>query len=348
MNATNDSKFREHIFQFEFVRGFMFSSVNFSGTAKGNGFPVGCIIWNLAKNIRLEIQDIVLDVLANNTETIGYKKIFVEDKTKFLSKWIKRPSTTHRLPPLGSAIEVKANNKDRRDRVADNFLASLMCAGNDFQHQNLTYFLSGPSVSAGAFSVTPENFEQAVIVHTARKLPQATWINDRDQFFAPIKKLSQEFITDCAVWSLFADSNQTAALKNVEYEGSIFQVHNQFFPYSISKIKCWQISDPDIRQSLMSAEDTFVCTWLSKQELSAEAKDLLNLGEELYRLYFANLNQLRTTKFKIETWDAGWYQIRMALKNANIAEDELNKIKESHRILRRKILLQLVEYGIIS
>jgi len=24
-------------------------------------------------------------------------------------------------------------------------------------------------------------------------------------------------------------------------------------------------------------------------------------------------NKLRTTKFKIETWDAGWWQIRMAL-----------------------------------
>lgn len=348
MNATNDTKFRESIFQFEFIRGFVFASSNFSGTAKGNGFPVGCIVWNLAKNIKLDDQNIILDVLANNTNIIGQKQIRVEDKEKFLSKWVKRPACTTTYPPFSSAITIKAENKDKRDRIADGFVGCLRCAGNDFQCLNLTFLLSGPAVSAGAFSITPDNFEQAVVVHAARKIPQANWLNDRDQLMAPIKELSEEFVTDCAVWSLFADSNQTAALKDVVYEGTTYQIHNHFFPFSVNELKKWQIADTDIRQTLLSAEDTFVCKWLASRTLSPEAQALINKGKEIYRFYFENLNQLRTNKFKIETWDAGWYQIRMALKNADLAADKINELKELHKALRAKLLPQLTEYGILS
>lgn len=348
LNATNDAKFREFIFQFEFICGFVFSSSNFSGTARGNGFPVGCLVWNLSNSIKLDEQKIVLDVFDDKTRKVGQKGIRVEDKEMFLSKWVERPPCTMIFPPMGSAIEIKAQNKDRRDRIAEGFIASLMCAGNDFQHQNITYFLSGPSVSAGAFSVTPDNFDQAVVVHAARKIPQATWLNDRDQLMAPTKELSEEFITDCAVWSLFADSNQTAAMKDVVYEGETYQIHNHFFPFAINELKKWQITDSDIRQTLLSAEDTFVYKWLSEHTLSPEAQAILKKGKEIYRFYFENLNQLRTNKFKIETWDAGWYQIRMALKNADLAADKMIELKELHRALRAKILPQLYEYGILS
>ena len=185
-------------------------------------------------------------------------------------------------------------------------------------------------------------------MHAARRIPDYTWVNDRDQFIIPRGELSQEFISDCAIWSLFADSNQTAALKDVVYEGTTYQIHNHFFPFAVSELKKWQISDSDIRQTLMSAEDTFVCKWLASHSLSPEAQSVLNKAKEIYRFYFEHINQLRTSKFKIETWDAGWYQIRMALKNADLAADLLSDIKVLHHALRDKLLPQLSEYGIIS
>ncbi|MFQ7078163.1 MAG: hypothetical protein ACLRSW_09645 [Christensenellaceae bacterium] len=51
---------------------------------------------------------------------------------------------------------------DVRDRVAEGFLCSLMCCGNDFQHQNQTALFSGPQASAGSYSVTAENFEKSM------------------------------------------------------------------------------------------------------------------------------------------------------------------------------------------
>ena len=348
LNATNDEKFRRNVFRFKYEKGFVFSSANFSGPKKENAFPVGMLVWDLNQEKSLDEQHITLDVYDTHGIKTGEKVVRIEKRENFLSKWINRPATAKKFPPFGSAIEVKAQNKDRRDRIADGFLASLMCKGNDFQNQNYTSLLSGPYVSAGALSVTPDNFEQAMVIHTARRAPQATWLNDRDQFLAPQKELSDEFITDCVVWSLLSDSNQTAALKDVEYEGNTYQVHNRFFPFPLEEVKQWKVTDPDIRQTLMAGETTFVAKWLANRTLSSQSSELMACAKEIYQYYFSYLNELRTTKFKIQTWDAGWYQIRMALQDVNLASDLLEQRRELHKILRDKLLPQLYEYGIVS
>ena len=348
ITATNDQKFRDEVLNFTFEKGFVFSSKNFAGTSRSKNFPVTMIIWKLNNNDPIASQDIKLEVLDNRCNAYAEKHYKAENKERFLSKWVDRPACIHKFPPFSSALVIKADNKDKRDRVAEGFIGCLRCAGNDFQCLDITFLLSGPAVSAGAFSITPEVFDKAMVIHATRRMLTDTWLTHTDQLMAPTKELSEEFITDCAVWSLFADSNQTAALKDVVYEGTTYQIHNHFFPFSVSELKKWQITDSDIRQTLLSAEDTFVCKWLASHTLSPEAQAILNKGKEIYRFYFENLNQLRTNKFKIETWDAGWYQIRMALKNADLASDKLSELKVLHRSLRDKLLPQLYELGILS
>ncbi len=348
INANNDQKFRDQIFQFTFAGGFVFSSANFDGTSKSSQFPVGFVIWKLNQPAKLENQDIVLDVFNEFVEKIDSKTIPIENRESHLSKWIKRPNATIKFPPFGSAVEIKKENSDRRDRISKGFLASLMCAGNDFQHQNNTAFLSGPYVSAGALSVTPDNFEQAMVVHAARRIPKATWLNDRDQYMKPKADLTEEFVTDCAVWNLFSNSNATAALKDVEYEKELYHIHNHFFPFPVTEIKQWDIADSDIALTLAYATDTFVARWLTGRVLSTEAQALLLKGKEIYMYYFANLNQMRTNKFKIETWDAGWWQIKQALGDVDLGKPELKDLKALHDTLKEKILPKLKEYKIIE
>ncbi len=345
--ANNDQKLRDTIFKFQFINGFMFSSSTFSGTSKTNSFPVGVLNWNLNTEIELGKQTISLDIFDNNVEKLGHKSIGVENRNLFLSKWIARPIANIKFPPFGSAVSIKANNKDRRDSISKNFIASFMCKGNDFQNQNFTALLSGPYVSAGALSVTPENFQKSMVVHAVRRIPKATWINDRDQFLIPKNELSQEFIHDCTVWNLFSNSNQTAALKNVEYEKQTYQIQNHFFPFLISELKTWKITDGDISISLTTSSDRFVANYLTNCELSAEANAVLHAGRELYKFYFANLHQLRTQLFEINTWDAGFWQIRKVLQDQNFAADLFKNLKEKHDALRAKILPQIYDYEFI-
>lgn len=347
LNANNDQNFRDKVFHYQFERGFVFSSTNFSGTSRTNQFPVGFLVWNLCEARRIEEQEILLDIFNESVEKVGIKLVSTENRDRFLSKWIDRPPATIVFPPFGSAIAIKATNDDRRDRIAKDFLASLMCAGNDPQHQNNTALLSGPYVSAGALSVTPSNFEQAMVVHAVRRIPKATWLNDRDQFLQPNVELSQEFIDDCTVWNLFSNSNQTASLRDVEYENHIYQIRNHFFPFMISIIKSWKIGDSQIAESLSTGEDTFVAEWLSRRDLSSEAMSVIRKGRQIYQFYFENLGQIPTTKFKIENWDAGWWQIRNALGDVNLGKELMTELRALHSQLREKILPEITKYGII-
>ena len=348
LNANNDQKLRESVFHYLFERGFMFSSVNFAGTSRTSQFPVGFLLWNLAKEIKLDRQTIELDVFNELVEKVARKAIIAEHRDRFLNKWIDRPDATEVFPPMGSAIVVKSDNRDARDRVAKGFACSLMCCGNDIQHQNYTALLSGPYVSAGALSVTAANIGQAMVVHTVRRLPKATWINDRDQLMQPNRELPAEFVVDCTVWSIFSNSNETAALSNVEYEGKVYQINNHLFPFAKSEVKKWKIADSEIAATLAAGDDRFMARWLEGRALSAEATAVLAAGRAVYEFYFANLNKLDTPKYKISTWDAGWWQIRSALTDQNLGDDLLAAVKEKHAALKAKLLPQLPEYGFIA
>ena len=153
INSNNDQTFRDKVFQFTFEDGFVFSSGHFSAHLRPISFPFGFLIWDLANHKKLEAKKIDVAVSNDDMDKIGRKVIVSEHRDRFLSKWIDRPEATEIFPPLGSAISVKGDNDDVRDRVAKGFLASLMSKGNDVQNHNYVALLSGPYVSAGALSI---------------------------------------------------------------------------------------------------------------------------------------------------------------------------------------------------
>ncbi|MBO6303981.1 MAG: hypothetical protein J6M62_02750, partial [Selenomonadaceae bacterium] len=202
---------------------------------------------------------------------------------------------------------------------------------NYFLNQNSLALLSGPYASGHDLSVTPENFEQSLIIHAVRRIPKATWLNDRDQFMQPTKKLSREFITDCVLWSLFSPSNQTVSLRNVEYEGEIYRMKNNLFPFMLSKIQKWKVSEPNIRSQIAVAkEDRFAALWIDehKSEFSPEGKRLLAAGETVYKKFYERLKELDRKKWKIEDYDVGWYQVRMSLEDIDDVKKRLSELGE--------------------
>ncbi len=334
INAPYDQRLRDRFFDYKFEGGFVFPSESFQGT-KGQ-FPVGFAMWNLTRHIPLTEQNLIFDVINDQLNKIATKKIISAPREGLLNEWIKRPRPTKKFPPMSSALKIGAHNKDRRDRIADGFIASFMVVSNDFVHQNYTALLSGPYVSTGSFSITPSNFEQCMVVHAVRRLPKATWLNDRDQFLRPSKKLPTEFVNDCVVWSLFAPSNNTTALKDVEYEGEIYQIKNNLYPWTVEEIKDWGVEGD---------EDRFAAKWLKAASLSTEARAVLEAAKKIYRLFYSLLEELDRRKFKIETWDAGRYQIFGALKDANLLDDEIFRAEFDR--LGEKILPQIYSLGFL-
>ena len=325
INAANDQKLRDRFFDYAFEGGFVFSSTHFHNTT--GKFPVGFLIWNLARHAPLSNQRLELDVIDERLERIAIKRFESVSRGELLNNWFAHPNGRKKFPPLSNALTIGRHQKNRCDRIADGFLASLMSPGNDMMHQKKTALLSGPYVSAGAFSITPENFEQCMVVHAVRGIPKLTWLNDRDQFCRPTKKLPREFVVDCAVWSLFCNSNYTAAMSNVEYEGEVFQIENRLYPWGKTR---------------------FAARWLQSETFSPEASEVLKTARRIYEVFFARLNELDRKKFRLETRDVGWYQVRRSLEDAKLLTPELREpFRAAHEKLRTKILPQIHEYGFL-
>jgi len=341
VTAEYEKTFRNEYFNAKFERGFTLSSKNFDG-CKGK-FPIGFLVWNLDGKNKLDNQDIALDVYNSEIEKYAVKNFRYYDNSQYLNKWFKRPPCKKIFPPVSGGINISYSKKDPRNRVAEDFLASFFCSSNDFASQNATALFSGPYVSHGGLSIVPEIFEKCMITHAVRRIPKADWLNNRDQFMQPTKKLTREFITDCVLWSLFSPSNQTVSLRNVEYEGEIYRMKNNLFPFLLSEIQNWKISDANIRaQIAMAKQDRFAALWISehKAEFSTEGKKLLAAGEKVYKEFYKRLKELDRKKWKIEDWDAGWYQVRMSL-------GDIGEVKERLLELSQKIEPLIYELGFL-
>ena len=349
LNSNNDQKIRDGFFQFQYERGFIFPIKCFYGS-KGN-FPVGFLVWDLSKKKHLKEQNITIDVFNSNVEKIGTKVLPSVERTAMLNKWCPRPKWDgHSIMPMfSSALSQQTENKDKRDHIAPGFLCSVSSNGDDFQHQNSVFILSAPYANAGAFSVTQENFEKAMVLHSVKKMPKATWTNDRDAFYAPTEALPQEFVNDCIVWSAFADSNYAVSLRNVQYQGKVYQIINNLYPFLLDEIRRWSCMNGDISAQMSAAnEERFLAKWLDGRTLSSEASSVMFAAKNLYKVFYAEMMNTRWMQFKIETWDVGIYQVRSALKDVGLAAAELAALKSAHDALRAKLLPQVYSLGFLN
>ncbi len=347
LNSNNDQKLRDAFFKYKFLQGFIMPSKAFYGS-KGY-FPIGFLIWKLSEKILIEDQAIVLDVYNEYAEKYGTKEIIKEHRRSFLSKWAKRYKNTIVMPPLSSAITISDRKKDVRNTVPEGFLCSFMCCGNDFQHANQTALLSSPQASAGSYSVVQENFEKSMIIHTVRRLPKASWTNDRDQFYKPNSEiLSEEFVVDCIVWSAFSDSNNTVSLKDVKYKGKVYQIKNNLYPYLIEEVKRWECDLHIINEQIfLEKDDRFLAKYLSSKILSKEAKEVFEQGKKVYKRFYENITKSRWKEYKIDNWDVGLWQIKKSLYESDQESKEIEDLKKAHGMLGEKILPLIYSYGFI-
>ena len=99
---------------------------------------------------------------------------------------------------------------------------------------------------------------------------------------------------------------------------------------------------------LLARSDRFVATWLSAKTLSPLAQTLMTAGRDIYKVYFSHYHELNTPKWKISTWDAGWYQIRNALTESGLGSIDLKAFKIAHKALEESILPRIYEYGFLK
>ena len=343
VNSPNFEKFREHL-QAKYKGGFITHSKSFEGLS-GN-FPIGFLIWDLAK--KLPITSISTQILAKNTE-IGNKNFYNLPSNTYLNKWIERPKANSEVVvPLSNAVSVR-NNNPRVINWSNDAIAHMCCAGNDLQNASKLTFLLSSAVGRGdAMYINEKNLLKASCVFMVRKIIKPTWINDRDQFLQPTAELSTEFYLDCLIYMLFHNSNLTASVNALPYNGNLYNIVNHFVPFC----------ETDVGSS-QRFESDFMYDFLQKQskKLSKEAKNVLNAGKEIYKLYYTtSFNYKIKEEFKLNRADVGYYQIRKSLEtfyknneeNKHYYNNLIQQFKILYNELKSKLHPQVYDLGFLK
>ena len=209
-------------------------------------------------------------------------------------------------------------------------------------------FSSGFNGGHGLF-INKENLWQVSVVFTVRHIILHTWINHNDQFLKPTSELSDEFKSDCLVWMLFNGKNLTAGADNLVWDNREWSITNHFIPYTEDEVNA-----PD------RFESDFMVRYIEKlphlsgtdSPFSCEARAVLEEGKKLWRAYFSATDE-RTVrdKYKLNRSDAGWYQIRGALKSRSESGDfppvSFTAFENSYRTLTEKLRPQVYKYGFL-
>lgn len=304
VNAPNFEAFRAR-WQAKYLDGFVVHSKSFD-TLKGN-FPIGFLIWDLGHH---EPAEVIHTIALNRAgDAVGAKSFFDIPNERLLSEWLprSRKNTVDAVPLINAVTPTTKTLNVRNTKWSNGAIGHFFCNGNDLQNAGTmtAIFSSVHSIGhAGGYFITPDNLWQAAIVFAVRRLIKPTWLNDRDQFLQPSQPLTDEFKSDCLVWMLFNGSNLTAGADGLRWDDRDWSLVNHFIPFTEGEVGARGRFESD-----------FMVRYMAGMAFSAEARGVLDAGRALWTRYHSlSFPRAIRDEFKLNRPDAGWYQVRRALK----------------------------------
>jgi hypothetical protein len=319
-----------------YLSGFVVHSRAFDGVP-GN-FPIAFLIWDTRH--RDTISKIETRVLDRTGYEIGTKVFESVDGKKLLTDWIIRPrSNSVQVIPLKNAVTPATATKDLRGtRWSNDAIGYLWCNSNDLQQASKTALFSSGFNGGHGLYVNTSNLAQVGVVFAMRRLIEATWLNDRDQFLQPSEALTEEFKSDCLIWMLFHRSNLSAGADGLQWNGREWSIVNHFIPYTEAEVG-----------AIGRFESDLVVRYIGSRTFSVEAKAVLDEGRKLWRRYhsMAFPKKIRE-EFKLNRPDVGWYQIRRALEAYGDTElTDFQPFNDAYTVLTSKLRPKVFELGFL-
>jgi hypothetical protein len=280
---------------------------------KGN-FPISFKIWDT--EIKELFTDCHIDVLDENNNLVGSKKIWSYDDCKFINDW------------LISKRKKIVNDDDK--------IGYIGCYGNDFLNQNICRIhrsITEFGTPRGNF-ITKENITDVCVYYAVRKCITATWLNDRDQFLWPVENYQSdsEFVNNCIVYTLFSNNISS-------YFGT-----NHWIPYTEKEAGAKE-----------KFQSNFMSGFLKGKTFSPEAQAVLDEGRTLWKYYHEKIKTNKKAPVDASFYDIReFFQGRKESGTMNTkSEDEtynalIKNLREALKILAAKIEPKVYEYGFLK
>lgn len=292
-------------------------------------FPIGFKIWD--SDIEEVFREIQTDVYDAKGVQLTPKYIYHVPKNGFISNWVAK-------------FKVKANEG-----------IGFLCGtnGNDFQHNNIVYILNKKEQMANPRGVwiNEQNLMECSVYFAVRKVIDADWKNDRDQFLFPRKawKKDREFQTDCLSYTIFNTNIQSQFGINhwIPFKEKEVNAPLLFESHFMSDFIAGKLAP----KTLFDDQKTLIPT--EPIQFSPEAQAVMNAGRELWIYYMTKKDDL---KFNV---NASYYDIRRYFQGTDDkgrmnpeSKDETymrlwGNIKDALKVLAKKIEPKVYLYGFL-
>ena len=336
---------------FGFKKGFLFEAKHFSEVSEDWGINFVC--YDNTPNSSKVILD-VIDVDKNfELSKIEEKEIYNLDNGFPANKWvrekIKKIKTNSNLPQMKSSLVVYNGNKNDGAYIENSlgyFLNASNCVDKNSQQVGMwsVGFYNGHGVS-----VTEENFKECVSLFAARKVIKKNWVNSKDEYVKPNidNPIFKNFVADSVIISLFHIHAYQTSLRLIDAT-----IKNNFF--WMSKNEMTELANQnnynELYNDARTDSDRYVHTLLFGEEgiydqLSDEAKDVLNSASNLVRLSLERRREFANDTNQLNSWDAGYAQLKLLWQE--YYPEQFKEFRVKYKVLEDKMRPMVYELGFL-
>jgi hypothetical protein len=343
---------KEFYSNYKFDGGFLFKCSEFADVS--DSWAVDFSMFSKGK----QYGETNMDVLINNNfriEKISEKLLSSTDNKITLSDWAKNTKeSVIDFPKLSSALLIKETNYGFGKPISS-FATLVSNANNVAKNANSVYIVNGGvGENVGKIYINPTTFTKSCCVFSSRKLIKGNWLNDKDEYFAPNEENEkfEQFSIDSSIISLFNNSSEQSSLRQITYKDQLWDVKNEFFWMSKNEMTglANQNNYTELYNDARTDLDRYVHTLLFGEEgiydqLSDEAKDVLDSATNLVRLSFGRRRNFADDTNHLNSWDAGYAQLKLLWKE--YYPEQFKEFREKYKVLEDKMRPMVYELGFL-
>lgn len=345
---------------FEFIDGMCLSAQEFSDTSDSIVWGIGYSLWKsrggyfrdaIRKDIYLEKKR---KADSTGSKIISEGKILYEPPRQKLSEWVvpkdimfyeQAPLMTSHLTFKGSDVGDKVARFS--GKLAVNALGSLMVGNTLTRSSDQSAVLSMPT-TIQYVSITEENFWRCVSSYAFRRVIEAGWAIAKKEISAPNEKAEgyDIWVKNALVIFLFDWKSMMSSIRDVEWGGLTYTVRNKLFYCSKEEVIA-NCQDAKILRDIEEnpPQNEFMLKMIGESEKywGEPVRDLFNFCKQ-YTLFSYNSRSSVDYTCSLDSWDAGFQQIRAGLWNDELQEKLSEKLMSARDWLRK----DLDKYGFVT
>ena len=347
--------FREKFLsEFEYKRGMLFEANHFSDVSDNWG--ISFTVWKNGEtdNKNEFIMDLK-NIMEGEIKSIRKKTIYNLDSSKRASEWvreeIKNKKTHKNCIQMKSALNPNLDG-DLRGSDIENSIGYLLIKSNNIYENALgVSSLSSPYSNGNGLSILSSNYKKCVSLFTARKSIRGNWINSKDEYSAPNTSHPdyERWNNDALVYSLFNTSSQQSSLRDIQWKDKSWDIKNEFF--WLSRQKMLELGEKyhfdALQRDVEHDKERFLYEELQSINLSPDAQELLDKATELVEKTFEYRKELNRShpEYNLQCWDAGFYQIKIILKE--YLPDELKEFSKLYKAFENRMREGVFKFGFL-